>query len=172
MPAQSFIRPVLVDQESPFLGEYCALCKEPFREGEQLIICPEDGSRHHNFCWQANGNKCTAYGCSGMGEILPPNSRRQRRRRPQVITQDGEGASRSKVRTMPSSSVGCAQACLFISVAISIVLIAAGCFGLWAVADYILIEVLGWQYRSPFSGMLLPLLMQFSMQDALLFLLS
>jgi hypothetical protein len=62
----------------------------------------------------------------------------------------------SKVRTMPSSNLGCAQSCLVISIALAIVLIAAGCFGLWAVADYILIEVLGWQYRAPFSGSILP----------------
>ena len=52
--------------------------------------------------------------------------------------------------------MGCAQACLIVSIAIAIVLIAAGCFGLWAIADYILIEELGWQYRSPFAGMILP----------------
>ena len=65
---------------------------------------------------------------------------------------------------MPSSSMGCAQSCLVISIALAIVLIAAGCFGLWAVADYILIEVLGWQYRAPFTGSILPsdLLLAFS----------
>ncbi len=52
--------------------------------------------------------------------------------------------------------MGCAQACLIVSIAIAIVLIAAGCFGIWAIADYILIEELGWQYRSPFTGMILP----------------
>jgi hypothetical protein len=62
----------------------------------------------------------------------------------------------SKVRTMPSSNMGCAQSCLVISIALAIVLIAAGCFGLWAVADYILIEVLGWQYRTPFSSSIIP----------------
>ena len=46
----------------------------------------------------------------------------------------------SKVRTMPSSSMGCTQSCLVIAIALAIVLIAAGCFGLWAVADYILLN--------------------------------
>ncbi len=172
MPAQSFIRPVLIDEASPFFGESCALCKESFAEGDELIICPEDGSRHHNHCWRANGNKCTAYGCSGEGEILPRNARRQRRHRTQVIIQEGGERPQSKVRTMPSSNFGCAQTCLFISIAIAIVLIAAGCFGMWAVADYILIEVLGWQYRSPFTGVALPAILQLGIQDALLFLLS
>lgn len=52
--------------------------------------------------------------------------------------------------------MGCAQSCLVISIALAIVLIAAGCFGLWAVADYILIEMLGWQYRAPFTGSITP----------------
>jgi len=156
MPTQSFIRPVKIDRESPFRGEACALCKETFKVGEELVICPEDASRHHTHCWRANGNKCTAYGCTGTGEILPPHARPRIRERPRVITQGGDEPVRSKVRTMPSSSVGCAQACLIISVAIAIVLIAAGCFGLWAIADYILLEVLDWQYRSPLTGMILP----------------
>jgi hypothetical protein len=65
---------------------------------------------------------------------------------------------------MPSSSMGCAQACLIVSVAIAIILIAAGCFGLWAIADYILIEQLGWQYRSPFTGLILPMIFSFSIE--------
>lgn len=155
MPARSFIRPVLVDEESPFLGEDCALCKESFSGGDEIVICPDDGSRHHAHCWRANGSKCTAYGCTGFGEILPRQPRARSQRRSSVVTQ-GEAAPRSKVRAMPSSSMGCAQACLVLSIAIAIVLIAAGCFGLWAIADYILIEELGWQYRSPLSGVILP----------------
>jgi hypothetical protein len=80
------------------------------------------------------------------------------------VTQ-GESSTRSKVRTMPSSSMGCAQACLIVSIAIAIVLIAAGCFGLWAIADYILIEELGWQYRSPFTGMILPGILRVELQN-------
>lgn len=155
MPARSFIRPVLVDEKSPFLGEGCALCKESFSSGDEIVICPDDGSRHHAHCWRANGSKCTAYGCTGFGEILPRQPRARSQRRSSVVTQ-GEAAPRSKVRAMPSSSMGCAQACLVLSIAIAIVLIAAGCFGLWAIADYILIEELGWQYRSPLSGVILP----------------
>ena len=155
MPTRSFIRPVLVDQESPFQGEDCALCKESFSTGDEIVICPDDGSRHHANCWRANGNKCTAYGCTGFGEVLPRQSRARSRRRSRVVTQ-GESSMRSKVRAMPSSSMGCAQACLIVSIALAIVLIAAGCFGLWAIADYILIEELGWHYRSPLTGMILP----------------
>ncbi len=169
MPAQSFIRPVKVDEESPFRGEGCALCKESFTVGDELVICPEDASRHHSHCWQANGSKCTAYGCTGTGVILPHRPRTRERHRPQVIIQQGEPSPRSKVRTMPSSSMGCAQACLIISIALAIVLIAAGCFGLWAVADYILLEVLGWQYRSPFTGTIVPTIIWSSIGDILLF---
>ena len=163
MPAPSFIRPVLIDKESPFRGEACALCKELFATGDEIVICPDDGSRHHVHCWRANGNKCTAYGCTGFGEVLPRQSRARSRRRSRVVTQ-GESTTRSKVRAMPSSSIGCAQACLIVSVAIAIILIAAGCFGLWAIADYILIEQLGWQYRSPFTGLILPMIFSMELQ--------
>jgi len=61
--------------------------------------------------------------------------------------------------------MGCAQACLIISIAFAIVLIAAGCFGLWAIADYILIDVLGWQYRSPLTGTILPAVFWAGYQD-------
>ena len=155
MPARSFIRPVPIDQESPLYGDDCALCKETFTDGDEIAICPVDGSRHHVHCWQANGNQCTAYGCTGSGEISRRRPSR-RSRQPSRVVIRGEAAERSKVRAMPSSSMGCAQACLVIGVAIAIVLIAVGCFGLWAIADYILIEQLGWEYRTPFSGMILP----------------
>ena len=164
MPARSYIRPILVDEESPFRGEDCALCKESFATRDEIAICPEDGSRHHVHCWRANGNKCTAYGCTGFGEILPRQTRPRTRRLSRVVTQS-EASTRSKVRAMPSSSIGCAQACLVISIALAIVLIAAACFGLWAIADYVLIEELGWQYRSPFTGMILPGILRVELQN-------
>ena len=157
MPAPSYIRPVKIDENSPFLGEGCALCKEPFAEGEEIVICPEDGSRHHSDCWRANGNHCTAYGCTGYGDVLPYQARRRRsREQSRVVTQGEAAAPRSKVRAMPSSSLGCAQTCLIISIAIAIILIAVGCYGLWAIADYILYEQLGWPYRGATSGFLSP----------------
>lgn len=164
MSTRSYIRPVLVDQESPFRGEDCALCKETFSTGDEIVICPDDGSRHHAACWRANGSKCTAYGCTGFGEVLSRQSRPRTRRQSRIVTQ-GESSIRSKVRTMPSSSMGCAQACLIISIAIAIVLIAASCFGIWAIADYILIEELGWEYRSPFTGMILPGILRTDLQS-------
>lgn len=61
--------------------------------------------------------------------------------------------------------MGCAQACLVVGIALAIVLIATGCFGLWAIADYILIDQLGWQYRSPFTGIILPGLLVMDLQS-------
>ena len=54
---------------STFLGQTCALCKQEFIAGDAIVICPEDGSRHHVHCWEANNNHCTAYGCTGQGAI-------------------------------------------------------------------------------------------------------
>jgi hypothetical protein len=50
---------------------------------------------------------------------------------------------------MPSGSFHCAQSCLVIAIAVAIVFVAIGCFGLWAILDYIMLEILGWQYRDP-----------------------
>jgi hypothetical protein len=35
---------------------------------------------------------------------------------------------------------------------VAIIFFAIGCFGLWAIADYLMIEVLGWHYRDPLAG--------------------
>jgi hypothetical protein len=37
---------------------------------------------------------------------------------------------------------------------VAIILFAIGCFGLWAIADYVMIDILGWQYRGPVAGMI------------------
>jgi hypothetical protein len=53
----------------------------------------------------------------------------------------------SKVRTLPAGSFGCARFCLLIAIAIAIVLFALGCFGLWAIADYLMLNVWEMPYR-------------------------
>ena len=149
------LRPITVDKRSPFLGEECALCKQPFSPMEEVIVCPEDGSRHHTQCWRTNGNKCTAYGCQGHGEIAgpPPTLPPRPQPTPNVVVRQPAGRNgRSKVRVLPATSFGCAQNCLFLSIAIAILIIAVSCFGLWAIADYIMIEILGYGYRQPLSG--------------------
>jgi hypothetical protein len=55
------------------------------------------------------------------------------------------------VRTLPSSSLGCAQSCLLVAIALAIIALAVSCFGLWAMLDYLFINVLGWDYRQPLS---------------------
>jgi hypothetical protein len=59
----------------------------------------------------------------------------------------------SKVQTLPARGFHCAQSCLVLAIAIAVILFAIACFGLWAIADYIMIEVLGWQYRDPVAGL-------------------
>jgi hypothetical protein len=51
------------------------------------------------------------------------------------------------VRTLPAGSIGCARFCLLIAIAIAIVLFALGCFGLWAIADYLMLNVWDMPYR-------------------------
>lgn len=144
------IRPLLIDKRSPFVGESCAICKEPFSPGEEIVICPDDATRHHVHCWVANQNRCAAYGCNGRGTLV--------RQTPAVDDDDDEHPDvahteeqASKVRTLPSSSFSCAQSCLLLAIAISIILFALSCFGLWAILDYILVDRLGWQYRQPLT---------------------
>ncbi len=149
------IRPIRVGRNSHFLEEGCALCKQSFVQGDEVVVCPEDGSRHHVHCWRANNNRCTAYGCQGKGTVGAAVRQpvREAQRRPQTervqVLPAAEGRGLSKVRALPSTNVGCAQSCLLISIAIAILLVAIGCFGLWAIADYILLEVLHWPYREP-----------------------
>ena len=153
------IRPLRVSSRSAFLEQQCALCKEAFAAGDKIVICPEDGARHHAGCWEANGNKCSAFGCTGQGQISSGA-------RPETATSHGprvtdhpveEDENASKVRVLPSSSLGCAQGCLLLSIAIAIIVMAFGCFGLWAIVDYLMIEVFHFDYRTPFEGMILPL---------------
>lgn len=166
------IRAHHIGESSTFMGQTCALCKQEFVAGDEIIICPEDGSRHHVRCWQANDNKCTAYGCRGEGAIGSPAVLRPRSspaserssRRPRVITQEPErprsssnaarpipNAPGSKVRTLPAGSVGCARTCLLLAIALAIVLFALGCYGLWAIADYLMLHVWDIPYRLPLS---------------------
>jgi hypothetical protein len=150
------MRIIVVDKYSPFLGEECPTCEHPFAPNDEIVICPECGQRHHAHCWQANGNQCAVSGCAGQGIVgeeeedvggdtavpppppsppPPPRSRRFRFRN----------------RSQPTHT-SCAQSCLLLSIAAAIILIAIACFGLWAIADYIMLEVLGWQYRNPDAG--------------------
>lgn len=178
------IRAHHIGESSTFMGQTCALCKQEFVAGDEIIICPEDGSRHHVRCWQANDNKCTAYGCRGEGAIGSPAVLRPRSgpgtertsRRPRVITQEPErpssspnaarpipNAPGSKVRTLPAGSVGCARTCLLLAIALAIVLFALGCYGLWAIADYLMLQVWDIPYRLPLSEGLIFIFHTFSL---------
>jgi len=164
------IRAHHIGDSSTFLGQTCALCKQEFVSGDEIIICPEDGSRHHAGCWQANGNRCTAYGCRGEGAIGSPASAPPRPRpeppragrRPRVITQNPQparastGTARpipnapgSKVRTLPAGSFGCARSCLIVAVILAVILFAMACFGLWSVANYMGLNLFDFPYRAP-----------------------
>ena len=63
------LRPIIVTEEAPFLREPCALCQEPFQEGDHVVRCPQDRATHHVDCWRANNNECVALGCSGHGRV-------------------------------------------------------------------------------------------------------
>ena len=149
---------------STFVGQTCALCKQAFAAGDTIIICPEDGSRHHVHCWEANNNHCTAYGCTGQGAVGDPSSalpaaqpiRRRPPSRPTIITQPGPppgsgarstspprptaarpipNAPGSKVRTLPAGSFGCVRACFVVALILAIILVALACAAAWFLTD-------------------------------------
>lgn len=143
------IPPIIIDKGSPFLGEACTLCREPFAPGDEMVVCPADGARHHTQCWRANGNKCAAFGCQGEGAVNSPSLNHA------LVGEVVTGTNENRhSQTVPSSSFGCAQGCFLISIGLAVLLFAIACFGLWAMLDYIFIEVLGWAYRAPISGFL------------------
>ena len=140
------IAPTIVNKRSTHLGAECALCKELFAPNDEIVICPEDGTRHHARCWQANGNHCTALGCDGDGvlqtAVSPTPQAPQLPQLPRIFR---------RLR-LPINSIAMAQTFLIFAIAFAIILIAFSCFGLWAIADFIMMELLGWEYRDPLSS--------------------
>ena len=67
------------------------------------------------------------------------------------------GAPGSKVRTLPAGGVGCARTCLLLAIALAIILFALGCYGLWAIADYFMLQVWEIPYRTPLTPGLITL---------------
>ena len=158
------IRPHQLSDTSTFLGQTCALCKQEFATGDAIVICPEDGSRHHVHCWEANHNHCTAYVCTGQGAVgegeaatdtpeAPP--RRRPPSRPTIIRPADQPAARprvvprmpaaarpipnspgSKVRTLPAGSFGCVRACFIVALILVIILVALSCAAAWFLTDY------------------------------------
>lgn len=63
------IHRVQVEENSFLVGQLCALCHAEIRPEDVLVICPEDGTRHHVACWQANNNQCVSLGCPGRGAV-------------------------------------------------------------------------------------------------------
>jgi hypothetical protein len=152
------LTPVIITKQSPLLGEECALCQNPFAPGDTVIICPADSSRHHTHCWLTNGDKCAAYGCLGHGEIEEPAPSVSEPSPPPTHspTNQPPAANPNGRLQQAARRFGCGQGCLLIGIAIAIIFFSIGCFELWAIADYIMLEVLGWQYRVPEAGFILP----------------
>lgn len=162
-----------VTKESGFVGRDCAFCKEPFAPGQALVVCPIDGSLHHTFCWEENGNHCTSLGCHGHGRLsgdeepLPefddddllededdgyerisaePESTQSPQREDPAAQSEPDPAPSSAEQT-PPIHFRFAQSCLMFAIAIAIIVMAFSCFGLWAILDYIMIDLLDYGYR-------------------------
>ena len=150
------IRPIRVDEQSPFLDDACALCKAPFSPGDELVVCPEDASRHHSQCWEANSNHCAAYGCLGTGELADETAPTQ----PRVITPGRRvrGNGRSKVRVRPATSLACRRGCFLLAL-FGLMLLITACFGVWMGFDYIFSNISNWLNSTPITPGLISLLL-------------
>ena len=164
------IRPHHLGDTSTFLGQTCALCKQEFAAGDAIVICPEDGSRHHVHCWEANNNHCTAYGCTGQGVVGEPATdapeappvRRRPPSRPTIIRPADQPGSRprvvprvpaparptpnapgSKVRTLPAGSFGCVRACFFVALILVFLLVVLACAVTWFLSDSVYVVPTG-----------------------------
>ncbi len=162
-------QPVIIDKPSVVLGATCALCKQPFAPNDEIIVCPQDGTQHHTYCWEANGNRCTALGCAGRGPIervpvadpapppSPPNiipARRAGRRTPPAPARQTPQPATDAIpvaapRLQAPAPPAWTQTCVILAVALAILVFGFSCFGLWAIADYIMLHVLHWDYRLP-----------------------
>lgn len=142
-----------IDKNSPFLGEECPFCEHPFAPGDEVIICPECATRHHIHCWQTNNGRCAVEDC--RGEDIPEEDEvetvAEETAVPLPTTSTREPAQQAPPQRVPRH-YSCAQSCLVLSIALSILIFAVACFGLWAIADYLMLEVWGWQYRAPLSS--------------------
>lgn len=171
--------PVLIDKPSVILGAACALCRQPFAPQDEIIVCPQDGTQHHTYCWEANGNRCSALGCSGRGPIERPSDPPPAPAAPQAVVAARGAAARAgrprqrdaipvildaapAVPAVPAASADPApavvnapwlqqagQSCIILAIALAILLFGFSCFGLWAIADYIMLHILEWNYRLP-----------------------
>ena len=123
------ISPIPIESHAADPGEHCALCKQAFVLGDEIISCPVDGARHHHACWQANNNHCSALGCSGQGDVGNP---------PLVAALEGEiirGPGRTKVRTLPSTDWGCRRGCCFLIALVMTLTVGAACIGFWSLTE-------------------------------------
>ncbi|MGB1251954.1 MAG: RING finger protein [Candidatus Promineifilaceae bacterium] len=172
------LRPAIATKENEYVGEDCALCKQPFAPETELIVCPRDGALHHTYCWEANHNHCTALACEGRGVVYrpeqhsaeinanPPIEEAPAQPAAPVVVTERQTQSRPNRRPPPTRRVApareprpaprptrtpftlqLAQSCVVISIAIAIVVISFSCFGLWAIADFLMIEVFDFSYR-------------------------
>ena len=175
------IHPQIVNKNSECIGDDCAYCKQPFTTGDEVVACPHDAVRHHSYCWQENGSRCTALACDGAGELgeaVPDTSGRDNANEsaapsPQIkpiraILREAPSLDRSR-RALPVAGRAepyrppspetdylpielpqnrdpdphyqeapllsrVARNCFFSSVVIATLLMAASCYGIWAIA--------------------------------------
>ena len=154
------LHPEIVTKESDMLGAECALCKELFAPHDEVIECPVDGALHHTYCWEANGDHCTSLGCSGHGRLGEDEDGEISAELPiyeppiEEIAETPPSSVPQQVNRRPTTQpshlpfhLRIAQSCLIISIAIAIIVMAFSCFGLWAIFDYLMLEVFQYGYR-------------------------
>lgn len=61
-----------------YTGSKCPVCKQPFREGDDVVVCPDCGTPYHRACWKKVGaclhQQEHAAGFEWKPEIVSPSS--------------------------------------------------------------------------------------------------
>ncbi|MGN0633629.1 MAG: RING finger protein [Oscillospiraceae bacterium] len=56
-----------------FIGSKCLVCEEVFKEGDDVVVCPDCGTPYHRECWKSS-NKCINDELHETGESWQPDS--------------------------------------------------------------------------------------------------
>lgn len=62
-----------------FIGEVCPICKQKFKAGDDIVVCPECGAPHHRSCYLEHG-KCAYEDRHAQGFTVSRQKEEQRER--------------------------------------------------------------------------------------------
>lgn len=91
---------IQITETSPLLHDAnCIYCHVDLELGDHAVVCESCRSPHHADCWQANGSRCSMFGCQDSGAAIQPAARRELPRPlgRRVVTNRPPQASRRRI---------------------------------------------------------------------------